>query len=255
MNDNELAELRDRLDGIDSELSTLFVERLGIAEKIGAYKRANGLPITDEAREERVVARFMSVSEEHKDALAALAGLLISESKRVQRERVNVYLIGMPDCGKTRMGKKLKELLGMPLIDTDKFIMERTGATIDQIFASMGEEAFRSIETLVLSEVVRTGGRIVAAGGGLPLANNNAELMKNSGVTVFLDRSLEKLLGQSTVNRPLLREGGDIDANIKRLYDERHDRYAGLADITIDPDIEGAAEMLAESVRSIIDRL
>ena len=43
----DMNELRSQIDNIDDQLVKLFVERMDIAEKIGAYKKANNLPVFD----------------------------------------------------------------------------------------------------------------------------------------------------------------------------------------------------------------
>ena len=48
----DINELRMQIDAIDDQLVKLFVARMAVSEKIGAYKRANGLPVLDAAREE-----------------------------------------------------------------------------------------------------------------------------------------------------------------------------------------------------------
>ena len=48
---------RAEIDRIDGELARLFEERMAAAARIGAEKRAQGLPIRDPAREEQVLAR------------------------------------------------------------------------------------------------------------------------------------------------------------------------------------------------------
>ena len=79
------------------------------------------------------------------------------------------------------------------------------------------------------------------------MREENAKLMRYSGVTVFLDRALDKLHGQATNNRPLLAADTpeEVDANIDRLYHERYEKYEACADIKLDPDAEGAAERAA----------
>jgi shikimate kinase len=79
--------------------------------------------------------------------------------------------------------------------------------------------------------------------------------MKNSGFTVFLDRRLEALHGQDTVNRPLLSADSraETDARIDRLYAERHEKYAACADLTLDPDADGAAERIAQAYMRFIE--
>ena len=252
---NELDELRNKLDLIDAELMRLYSERMEAAEEIAAVKRLALMETVDKEREEAVVSsRMEMLPERFREGGERLIRLLMEESKRVQRRGLNLYLIGMPDCGKTRMGKKLSALLGLPLCDTDKMIMNGTGETVDEIFASSGEEGFRVIETEALKAVAAHGGLIVATGGGMPIREENARIMKYSGVSVFLDRSREKLHGQNTRNRPLLaaetRE--EVDMKIDRLYDERRDKYIACAALSLDPDGEGAAEKIAEFYKKIL---
>ena len=251
VNENELEKLRNRLSEIDTEIVALLSERLEISERIGAYKRREQLGITDAERERAVLDSAENNAPDRFNAnIRSIYSRIIEESKTVQRQGQNVYLIGMPDSGKTRMGKRLLKLLNMPLIDTDKYVMQRMSMSIDEIFAALGEEAFRSMETMVLREIVLKGGMIVAAGGGMPLWGDNAKLLKNSGVTVFLDRKLESLLDQSVRNRPLL--AGNVNENVRKLYEKRHDRYAAIADIIIDPDEKGAAERIAREVEELL---
>ncbi|MCR5809073.1 MAG: chorismate mutase [Clostridiales bacterium] len=248
-NSDKLTELRERLDRIDGEIMRLFEERMEAAEEIGEYKRTAGLPTEDKEREGEVyVTRVTPLAQRFRAGGIRLVKLLLEESKNVQRSARNLYLIGMPDCGKTRMGKKLFAATGLPVSDTDKLIMTRSGRTIDEIFENSGEEAFREMETGWLRALAKRGGLIVATGGGAPMREENVAIMKGSGVIVFLDRKLEALHGQNTVNRPLLRADSpeEVDKNIDRLYRERRDRYAACADITVDPDAEGAAEKVLE---------
>ena len=241
----ELSELRSRLDKIDEQLITLFEERMSVSREIGAYKRVNSIPITDESREREITeSRSKNASAECAEGIRSLMRLLIEESKRVQRKGLNLYLIGMPDCGKTRTGKKLAPLLKMPLADTDEIIMKNESRTIDEIFEQDGEEGFRECEAAALDAVAAHGGLIVATGGGMPVWKNNAHVMKCSGIIVFLDRPLERLHGQNTRNRPLLK--GDVNANIDRLYALRYEVYKNCADLIINPDEDGAAERIAE---------
>ena len=244
-----LEELRTELDKTDAELMRLFAARMELSAQIGEIKRASGFAIEDLSREEEVVkTRRELVPEDMRDGAERLARLLIEESKRTQRRGFNLYLIGMPDSGKTRMARRLKEKLMLPVADTDKMIMERMGMDIETIFSKFGEEGFRAMETAALAASAKAGGMIVATGGGAPMREENLRLMKNSGVIVFLDRALGKLHGQNTVNRPLLaaETPEETDEKIDRLYNERHDKYLACADLVIDPDEDGAAEKIAE---------
>ena len=64
----------------------------------------------------------------------------------------NIYLIGMPGCGKTTIGMEVAAKLGVELIDLDRAIVEREGRTIPEIFED-GEAVFRKAETEALKEI------------------------------------------------------------------------------------------------------
>ena len=57
-------------------------------------------------------------------------------------------------CGKSSVGRKLSQLLCCPFMDLDQVIEERAGRSIPEIFASEGEEAFRSMELDALRNIV-----------------------------------------------------------------------------------------------------
>ncbi len=83
---------------------------------------------------------------------------LLAESRAV------VVLIGAPGAGKTRTGKRLAKLLGVPLIDTDKLIVAEHGS-IAGIFAEHGEAHFRALERAAVGRAL-TERTVVTLGAG-----------------------------------------------------------------------------------------
>lgn len=82
-----MKEYRKRIDEIDREILRLFEERMRTAEKIGEYKKQNGLPITDENREKEVVETAKNaVSADLSDYAQELMKELISLSKKYQEK-------------------------------------------------------------------------------------------------------------------------------------------------------------------------
>ena len=57
-------------------------------------------------------------------------------------------------CGKSSVGKVLSARLGCPFTDLDAAIVERIGCTIPEFFARHGEADFRTLESVVLSDVL-----------------------------------------------------------------------------------------------------
>lgn len=54
---NELEKSRNEIDAIDREMAELFEKRMKAASDVAEYKKANALPIYDEAREKAVIAK------------------------------------------------------------------------------------------------------------------------------------------------------------------------------------------------------
>lgn len=145
----------------------------------------------------------------------------------------HVFLIGMPGCGKSSLGKKVGNLTRVPYVDTDARITEGIGCSVPDIFAHYGEQAFRNAETNVLIGLTRERGSLVSTGGGMVLRDNNRAIMRNHGVIVLIDRPLEDIMSDIKLDRrPLLAQKGLSE--VERLYHERIAIYRSVADIVLD---------------------
>ena len=99
----------------------------------------------------------------------------------------STVLIGMPGCGKTAVGRLLAEKLHRPFFDSDEVLTERYG-DIPMIFREQGEDAFRAMETEILSELGRRTGIVLATGGGAVTRSENYDLLRQNGRIICLDR-------------------------------------------------------------------
>lgn len=139
----------------------------------------------------------------------------------------NIVLIGLPGSGKTSIGKYLRRLTGRPFWDSDKEIQKRTVKTISEIFA-LGEDVFRTEETLTLKKLANEDGCIIATGGGAVLNNENIEALKVNGIIIYLDRSVENILKDTNLSkRPLLAQNKE---KLYQLFNEREKLYTQYAD-------------------------
>ena len=154
-------------------------------------------------------------------------------------KRGNLYLIGMPGSGKSTIGRMLADSLNGSFLDMDEYIVEIAGETIPQLFAR-GEDCFRDWETCAcrkLSSRFAAGGdsagRVIATGGGVVKRRENVELLKGSGLLVFLNRPVEQIAGDETVDaqsRPLLARD---KSRVYALFEERYPLYQDAADLTV----------------------
>ena len=161
---------------------------------------------------------------------------LIDKAYRtVLAAKQNVVLIGMPSSGKTTVGKRLAQITGKTFVDTDDLIVSRIGCPIADYFATHGEAAFRKIECEVILEVAKKSGQIIATGGGSILNEGNVNALRQNGVNVFLNRSLDRLI--TTKSRPL---SSDREA-LAALYEKRLPLYKKAADLEIMADDASSA--------------
>jgi len=145
----------------------------------------------------------------------------------------NIVLIGMPGCGKTTIGKVLSRKLKMEFFDVDKYIEKKTSKTIPEIFEN-GEAYFRDIEEACVKEVSEGYNKIISTGGGVVLRENNILNLKRNGIIIFINRPLERIIGDvDTATRPLLKDGVE---RIKKLYETRIDLYTNYCDFNIKND-------------------
>ncbi len=145
----------------------------------------------------------------------------------------HIFIIGMPGCGKSSLGKKVASNMGLSYVDTDQRIEGAVGCTTAQMFEKYGEQAFRNAETNILIQLTREPGSLVSTGGGMVMRENNREIMRNHGIIVLIDRPLEEIMGDIKLNRrPLLAKKGLPE--VERLYHERIDTYRSVADAVLD---------------------
>jgi shikimate kinase len=139
-----------------------------------------------------------------------------------------LYLVGFMASGKSTIGKVLADHLGWPLYDIDADIEREQKMSIARIFDEHGENAFRNLETSMITRRVRMvqAGMpsVIVLGGGAFVQPRNFELLENNGVTVWLDCPLEMVrqrLGDDT-SRPLARH----PETLARLYEDRRPLYS-----------------------------
>lgn len=152
----------------------------------------------------------------------------------LRRSAMNLVLVGMPGCGKTTVGKELRRLSNMPLVDFDEEIAKAAGMTIPEIFAREGEAGFRQRESELITRFGREKGKILVTGGGAIKQALNREHLRLNGFVAFITRGLDEL---PTAGRPLSQNR----ANLEKLWRERQPLYANCADITVSNETAPAA--------------
>lgn len=146
---------------------------------------------------------------------------------RMRSELVNIVLMGMPGCGKSRISAILSKKTGRPLHDTDKIIEKKTGKKCSEIISELGEKQFRLIESEIVKEISKENGCIIALGGGSVLSEENRRALKQNGLIIYVVRDNGKL---ATRGRPLSQN----KTALNELFAQRDPIYRACADIVID---------------------
>lgn len=146
---------------------------------------------------------------------------------------MHVFLVGMSGGGKTTLGRKAAANLNLRFVDTDQRVSELMGMSVNQIYASLGEEFFRNAESGVLAELSLGPPCVVSTGGGLPTVRENVLLMQNHGVIIHIDRPLDQILSDIKIDRrPTLKDGSHEDVIFE--YNKHIGFYHACADYTLD---------------------
>jgi shikimate kinase len=155
--------------------------------------------------------------------------------------------------GKTTIGQRVAELLGLEFLDCDHELEAQTGASVNLIFDVEGEEGFRDRETRMLEKLTAQQGVLVATGGGVVLRERNRDLLRRNGLIVYLRTSVAQQLKRLSRDRsrPLIRSG-DRRERLMRLAAQRNALYEALADIEFPSPSSGpdlTARKLADLIR------
>ena len=156
-----------------------------------------------------------------------------------------IALVGLPGAGKSKVGRLLARHLNVPPIDTDAMIVERTGRSIAEIFASDGEAAFRQLEARAVADALEREA-VISLGGGAVVT----EAVRNrlgGHTVVYINATHDELLRRtgSQTHRPLLLE--DPSAVLCRLREEREPYYRAVATLVV-PSGPGPASNVAATI-------
>ena len=110
----------------------------------------------------------------------------------------NIILIGFMGSGKTTFGRWITRTHNMEFLDTDEYIENKYNKLIKDIFRDSGEETFRDMETQAIKELAQVCDNcVISVGGGLPVREVNRSLLKELGIVVYLEASVDELYGDT----------------------------------------------------------
>jgi shikimate kinase len=146
----------------------------------------------------------------------------------------SIVLVGLMGAGKSTIGRRLAQKLGLTFVDADAEIEQAAGKTVQDIFKDHGETYFRDGERKVIARLLESGSQVLATGGGAYMNQETRNNIAKLGIAVWLKADISLLMKRvrRRDNRPLLKAENPEEV-MSSLINERYPVY-GQADIIVE---------------------
>lgn len=147
-----------------------------------------------------------------------------------------IVLCGFMGCGKTTVGKIIAKKTVLDFVDMDRYIENKEGCTVKEIFDRYGEGYFRDLEHKACIELADRKNCVISSGGGSMIYERNVKALEKNALIVYLQVPLEdiKYRLRNDKKRPLLQRP-DKDEAMAELYHKREPLYSAAARFVIRP--------------------
>ena len=165
-----------------------------------------------------------------------------------QAQQKCIALLGLRGAGKSTLGEKLAQSLGIPFIELDREVEKEAGAALGEVFAMYGQDAFRRFERRALERVLAQNERaVIATGGGLVTDAGTYKMVLERCRCVWLKASPEEHMARVIAQgdmRPFKGRSAALE-EIRRLLADR-DRLYSRADLVLDTSGKSARASLSQ---------
>jgi shikimate kinase len=166
---------------------------------------------------------------------------------------MNVTLIGMAGAGKSYLGSKLAEELGLDWIDSDVLLSEaHSNRDIQSILDQLGEEKYMETEGRICLDRMRGEDNLLLSPAGSIIYNHEwLQHVRDNSTIIYLKVPFETIEERLSKVPPRAIIGLGRKT-LRELYDERHPRYEDCADLIIDThgrETNKIAEMILNFLR------
>ena len=254
----DLMELREQINEIDREMLDLFLRRMQVSSNVAEYKRQNGLPVLDAARERELLANIAGQAGEDLDEYAiVLYSTILSLSRSYQHKKLS------PDSKYGAIIENARETTAKLFPEKARVACQGVEGAYSQIAAS---KMFKIPSILYFSSfdgvfaAIESG---MCEYGVLPIENSTAGSVKRVydlmvDHTLYVVRSLRVKIDHNLLAKP-----GTKLSNIKEIFSHEQaiDQSAAFlrtfkdVKVTVCPNTAVAARMVAESERNDVAAL
>ncbi|MGH8690173.1 MAG: helix-turn-helix transcriptional regulator [Burkholderiales bacterium] len=222
---------------------TAYLSRLG--DRVRAWRTGHGMTRKALAAASGVSERYLAQLEAGEGNISVLLLRKVARAMGVPVESLVredapqercIALLGLRGAGKSTLGAKLAQSLGIPFVELDREVEKEAGAALGEVFAMYGQDAFRRFERRALERVLAQHGRaVIATGGSLVTDPSTYRLLLERCTCVWLKASPEEHMARVIAQgdmRPFKGRSAALD-EIKKLLEDRNRLYS-RADATVD---------------------
>ncbi|MCF7958260.1 MAG: chorismate synthase [Phycisphaerae bacterium] len=171
-------------------------------------------------------------------------------------------IIGHKGVGKSTIGNQLKNLTGIPVLETDTLIEklheEKDGhyLTCRDIFGEHGESFFRDLEQEVVRQIADKHWQFIITGGSIMMNPDNRRLLREDGLVIYLNADPEILWQRAQFGKvPSWLPGYSSKENFLRQTGFRDEIYYPLSDIALNTSTGSPEELAEELINKIKEEL
>jgi len=138
-----------------------------------------------------------------------------------------IVFVGLMGAGKSHIGRKVATALARPFVDSDNEVEAAAGRSISDIFAELGEDAFRDGERKIINRLLEGSPKVLATGGGAFINPETRRNLMDKALCVWLRADLDLLVHRTEgrTHRPLLMTGNPREI-LSDLMEKRYPVYA-----------------------------
>jgi XRE family transcriptional regulator, aerobic/anaerobic benzoate catabolism transcriptional regulator len=223
----------------DTQQEALYLSRLG--ERVRAWRTEHGMTRKALAERSSVSERYLAQLEAGQGNISVLLlrkvalAMGVAVDRLIREEETDercIALIGLRGAGKSTIGEKLAQALGVAFVELDREVEKEAGANLGEVFALYGQDAFRRFERRALERVLhQTGRAVIAAGGSLVTDPSSYELLLDRCYCIWLKASPEEHMSRVIAQgdmRPFKGRSAALD-EIRKLLADRDRLYARAA--------------------------
>jgi XRE family aerobic/anaerobic benzoate catabolism transcriptional regulator len=234
---------------------TAYLSLLG--DRVRAWRSEHGMTRKALAAASGVSERYLAQLEAGEGNISVLLlrkvaramGVPVESLVREEAPREKpIALLGLRGAGKSTLGAKLAERLGVPFVELDREVEKEAGAELGEVFAMYGQDAYRRFERRALERVLAQNTQcVIATGGSLVTDPGTYKLVLDRCTCIWLKASPEEHMSRVIAQgdmRPFKGRSAALD-EIKKLLDDR-DRLYSRANATVDTSGKSLKQALTE---------